>query len=262
MSSSGLYDVAKDLTSASFGSFLCAYTGQPFDTVKVRLQSEQLTLSKGGSAIATGPLTMTGKIVKGEGLAALWKGVIPTGLGMVAEVRMSLFFVSLVSLYVSVLFVCVLCGLRVGLFASIFGLEVLVGAIYGSTLTHTRHERILNKKPFDNIQNATAFTMNEGLKRFFDTSDNFNSPMKSKKDDNILFNFLRHDMVKPFAIGCASGFASAIVLIPSEVIKSRTQMETNKSVGSFQIFKRCIKNHGVRSMFCGLDAQVSESMNE
>ena len=194
----GLYDISRDVTSATLGSFLNAYTGQPFDTVKVRLQSEQLSLKR--SQQATGPLRMTANLLKTEGVLALWKGVIPTGMGMVAE-------------------------------------------------------------------NATAFTVNEALKRFFDDNDNGNNGKSTSNgpdgvgssggSSNPLVNFLKHDYVKPFAIGCASGLASALVLIPSEIVKSRTQIETDKRVGSFDVFKKCIKRGGLRSMFCGLDAQVS-----
>ena len=32
-------DVTRDIFSASIGSVACCYTGQPFDTVKVRMQT-------------------------------------------------------------------------------------------------------------------------------------------------------------------------------------------------------------------------------
>jgi hypothetical protein len=35
-------DVTRDIFSASIGSVACCYTGQPFDTVKVRMQTNPL----------------------------------------------------------------------------------------------------------------------------------------------------------------------------------------------------------------------------
>ena len=70
--------VTRDLFSASIGSVLCAYTGQPLDTVKVKQQTnpEQFT-----SVLST-----TRLIYQNEGIAAFWKGAVPTAGGMVLEV--------------------------------------------------------------------------------------------------------------------------------------------------------------------------------
>jgi len=198
-----LFDISRDVSSATFGSFLCAYTGQPFDTVKVRLQSEllqPLTSSSKSPKIkqGTNPFAMTAKIVKQEGISALWKGVVPTGMGMVLE-------------------------------------------------------------------NACAFAVNEQLKRFFKKGDNYNDDNKNpapnqNSNPNTMMNLLQHKLVQPFFIGAISGFTSALVLIPSEVIKSRTQMETKQGVGSWDIFKKMIKTGGAKTMFTGLDAQFARDI--
>ena len=62
--------VTRDLFSASIGSVLCAYTGQPLDTVKVKQQTnpEQFT----------NVLSTTKLIYQNEGIAAFWKGAVPT----------------------------------------------------------------------------------------------------------------------------------------------------------------------------------------
>jgi len=64
--------VSRDLFSATLGSICCCYTGQPLDTVKVRMQTNP--------QVYKGVWNSTLKIVQGEGMAALWKGAIPTGV--------------------------------------------------------------------------------------------------------------------------------------------------------------------------------------
>ena len=160
-------DVSRDLFSATLGSIACCYVGQPLDTVKVRMQTNPKVYNGVGTAFAT--------IVRSEGLPALWKGAVPTALGMAAE-------------------------------------------------------------------NAVAFGVNEGLKRAF--------PDPAKKDDGP------PDVLRPFMMGSITGCCSALVLIPSEVIKAKTQVEVG-NISSNEIFKRMMKSQGVRSMLCGMDAQLA-----
>jgi len=158
-------DLARDCFSATIGSVACTYVGQPFDTIKVRLQSNP--------EIFTSPLQASAKTFRSEGLAAFWKGAIPTAAGMVAE-------------------------------------------------------------------NVMAFGVNAQLKRTF--PDPERTPGSAP------------DLVRPFIMGTLTGFCSALVLIPSEIIKAKTQVELS-NVSSSQIFRRMMKEQGVRSMFVGLDGQ-------
>lgn len=73
--------VARDVFSATLGSVCCCYTGQPFDTVKVRMQTSPLEF-KGFFGTST-------KIIRNEGIAALWKGAVPTAVGMAMENAMA-----------------------------------------------------------------------------------------------------------------------------------------------------------------------------
>jgi hypothetical protein len=59
------------------GSAACVYTGQPFDTLKVRMQV-QVTGSEGAVACLKRSIT-------NEGMLALWKGSVPAVTGAVAE---------------------------------------------------------------------------------------------------------------------------------------------------------------------------------
>ncbi|KAL3789675.1 hypothetical protein HJC23_003876 [Cyclotella cryptica] len=162
-------DVTRDIFSASIGSVACCYTGQPFDTVKVRMQTNP-------SAFPSVAFT-TRSILANEGASALWKGAVPTAMGMVAE-------------------------------------------------------------------NAMAFGVNEALKRTF--------PDEAKKDPT-----LRPDLVKPFLMGAITGCCSATVLIPSEIVKAKTQVIVgNVEASSTEVYKKMIRQHGLRSLFVGFDAQI------
>lgn len=74
-------DVTRDIFSASIGSVACCYTGQPFDTVKVRMQTNPLSYPS--------VLFTTRSIMTNEGMVAFWKGAVPTAMGMVAENAMA-----------------------------------------------------------------------------------------------------------------------------------------------------------------------------
>mmetsp|Transcript_41305 Transcript_41305/g.70703 ORF Transcript_41305/g.70703 Transcript_41305/m.70703 type:complete len:295 (-) Transcript_41305:245-1129(-) len=162
-------DVTRDIFSASIGSVACCYTGQPFDTVKVRMQTNPAAFP---SVFFT-----SRSILTNEGATALWKGAVPTALGMVAE-------------------------------------------------------------------NAMAFGVNEALKRTF--------PDDAKEDPTK-----RPDLIKPFLMGAITGCCSATVLLPSEVVKAKTQVVVgSKEASSADIYKKMIKRQGIRSLFVGFDAQI------
>ena len=152
-------DISRDIFSASIGSVCCCYVGQPLDTIKVRMQTNPTIYS---SIIQT-----TTSTVRNEGLNALWKGSVPTALGMIAE-------------------------------------------------------------------NAVAFGVNEFLKRAFP------DPNKSDGDDGP------PDLLRPFVMGSITGCFSATVLLPSEVIKAKTQVRVGTSHSSMDIVKEMIRKQGVK----------------
>jgi len=94
-------------------------------------------------------------------------------------------------------------------------------------------------------ENAMAFGVNEALKRAF--------PDPRKERDPTA----RPDLVRPFFMGWFTGMASAVVLLPSEVIKAKTQVIVgNNMTSSTDVYKRMMREQGVRSLFCGIDAQL------
>ena len=181
-------DVSRDLFSASIGSICCCYTGQPLDTIKVRMQTSPSVYPN---------LMFTGqKIVYDEGIVALWKGAVPTALGMVAE-------------------------------------------------------------------NAVAFGVNEALKRAFP-----NKPMDHHHDmlDNGQTR-QRPDLIKPFFMGAITGCCSALVLLPSEIIKAKTQVlvgtssssssgSSSTGLSSKDVYRKILNKQGYRGLLVGLDSQL------
>eukprot|EP00557_Chaetoceros_sp_GSL56_P010047 CAMPEP_0176479314 /NCGR_PEP_ID=MMETSP0200_2-20121128/1673_1 /TAXON_ID=947934 /ORGANISM="Chaetoceros sp., Strain GSL56" /LENGTH=298 /DNA_ID=CAMNT_0017875349 /DNA_START=125 /DNA_END=1018 /DNA_ORIENTATION=- len=165
--------VSRDIFSATVGSILCCYTGQPLDTLKVRMQIKP--------TIYTTILEAAQKTIQEEGMHALWKGSVPTALGMAAE-------------------------------------------------------------------NAMAFGLNETLKRAF-PSDNSSSVGYGQHDKPELF--------RPFWMGLVTGLASAVVLLPSEVIKAKTQAVVgNDHSSSLDIYRKMLREQGWKSLFVGFDAQL------
>ena len=163
--------VTRDIFSATIGSVFCCYTGQPFDTVKVRMQTNP--------AVYAGIIKTVTKTSSEEGIRAFWKGAVPTAMGMAME-------------------------------------------------------------------NAMAFGVNEALKRAF--------PDPKKADPNE-----RPDLSRPFLMGAITGCCSALVLLPSEVIKAKTQVQVGEH-SSGEIFRKMMKKQGIRSIFVGFEAQIMRDM--
>jgi len=87
-----------------------------------------------------------------------------------------------------------------------------------------------------------AFGVNEALKRTFIQKDNQDGPP---------------DLSQPFIMGALTGCCSAIVLLPSEVVKAKTQVVTDKNTSSTSIYKKMIQQQGFKSLFTGLDSQLA-----
>jgi len=168
-----LRDVSRDLFSASIGSVFCCYVGQPLDTVKVRMQTSPQHFTSISQTVL--------KIYNSEGIAAFWKGSIPTAAGMILE-------------------------------------------------------------------NGMAFGVNEGLKRAFPDNTTSSTSQNTSTSPSLS---------KPFLIGGFTGCCSALVLLPSEVVKAKTQVVVGQNTSSMEIIQQMIRKHGYKSMFVGLDAQLA-----
>lgn len=161
--------VTRDVFSATLGSVCCCYVGQPFDTVKVRMQTNPTVYSGVFGTVAS--------ISRTEGIAAFWKGAVPTAAGMAAE-------------------------------------------------------------------NAMAFGVNAALQRAFPDPQTSSGGMPS--------------LGRPFVMGAITGCCSALVLLPSEIVKAKLQVVVGANVTAQEIMKRMMQKQGsVASFMIGLDAQLA-----
>jgi len=94
------------------------------------------------------------------------------------------------------------------------------------------------------LENCMAFGVNEALKRTFPNSNHDDTTDGPPS------------LLKPFLMGALTGCFSATVLLPSEVVKAKTQVIIGKHVSSKEIVQKMIKSQGMRSMFVGFDAQL------
>jgi len=70
-------EAIKDMLASVVGSAACVYTGQPFDTVKVRMQVQPGEFN--------GPLHCFRETMWGEGITKLWSGSLPAFTGALLE---------------------------------------------------------------------------------------------------------------------------------------------------------------------------------
>jgi hypothetical protein len=70
-------EALKDIIASTVGSAACVLVGQPFDTIKVRLQVL--------SGEYTSSLSCVQKTITTEGFVALWKGATPAFAGAITE---------------------------------------------------------------------------------------------------------------------------------------------------------------------------------
>ena len=68
---------SKDILASIVGSAACVYTGQPFDTVKVRMQVQPGEFANS--------LECFRKTMIGEGVQTLWRGSVPALIGALSE---------------------------------------------------------------------------------------------------------------------------------------------------------------------------------
>ena len=72
-----LKESLKDVLASVVGSAACVYSGQPFDTVKVRMQVQPGEFKNS--------LECFRKTMVGEGITTLWRGSVPAFIGALSE---------------------------------------------------------------------------------------------------------------------------------------------------------------------------------
>lgn len=87
------------------------------------------------------------------------------------------------------------------------------------------------------MENAMAFGVNEFLKRAFPDPD-------ASQDDNIIDR--PPSLWRPFAMGTITGCCSALVLLPSEIIKAKTQVMVGTGASSNDVVKKMFQKQGIK----------------
>ena len=98
-------------------------------------------------------------------------------------------------------------------------------------------------------ENAMAFGVNAALKRAFPdpTVLNTHDPQKEKMPS----------LGRPFIMGALTGCCSALVLLPSEIVKAKLQVVVGANVTAQQIMQKMVQKQGYMSYMTGLDAQLA-----
>jgi Mitochondrial carrier protein len=92
-------------------------------------------------------------------------------------------------------------------------------------------------------ENAMAFGVNAALKRAFPDPDKVDGGPPS--------------LGKPFLIGALTGCCSALVLLPSEIVKAKLQVVVGNHVTATEIMQKMVRKQGYASYMTGLDAQLA-----
>jgi solute carrier family 25 (mitochondrial ornithine transporter) member 2/15 len=98
------------------------------------------------------------------------------------------------------------------------------------------------------LENAMAFGVNEALKRAFPNDPNSSTNNNSNGPPSLL---------KPFAMGALTGCCSALVLLPSEIVKAKLQVVVGHSATAASIMRDMVTRQGWKSFIVGLDAQLA-----
>lgn len=92
-------------------------------------------------------------------------------------------------------------------------------------------------------ENTVAFTINGNLKRLMSVF---------RKDESVPSSY------EPFVSGGLTGFCTAFVLCPSDVLKCRSQLSRSQgiSMGFRDILRTTIQKQGIKGLYTGISAQI------
>ena len=186
-------ETLKDVVASAFASFANIYVGQPFDTVKVKLQTAS-------SNEFGGAVDCLRKTWQTEGFTKLWAGSVPAFTGAVLENAASF-------------------GINGALKrADLFG-------TYTTTVNINNDGGLVSKRHVDSNNSLLAGTP---------------------------------EFLQPFVTGSITGFLTAFVLCPCDVIKCRAQIAISRGLNTstLDVLGRTLATTGVRGLFVGMGAQV------
>ncbi|KAI8911075.1 mitochondrial carrier domain-containing protein, partial [Gorgonomyces haynaldii] len=256
----------KELLAGSFGGIVQVLVGQPFDTVKVRLQTQSTT-----NPVYSGMVDCAAKTLKSEGILGFYKGTLTPLVGIGACVSIQFGALETLKrafsgpqkkeLTLSQLF---LCGAGSGLANSVLSgpiehvrirLQVQSAAnkVYDGPFDFLR--KVYASHGFAGIYKAQAITMVRefgGYGIYFATYEYL--IQKKMKDNRIDRNQVSawHQLL----YGALSGYALWLVIYPIDAIKSKLQTDAfNPSDRAFKSSMDCLKKtlaqQGVSGLYKG-----------
>ncbi|EOA13775.1 hypothetical protein CARUB_v10026869mg [Capsella rubella] len=280
-------DVAKDLASGTVGGAAQIIVGHPFDTIKVKLQS-QPTPAPGQTPRYSGAIDAVKQTVAAEGPKGLYKGM-GAPLATVAALNAVLFTVrgqmeglfrseAGVPLTISQQFVCgagagvavsflacptelIKCRLQAqgGLAGTSTTGSVVAAMKYGGPMDVARHvlrseggARGLFKGLVPTFAreipgNATMFAAYEGFKRFLAGG----SDTSSLGQGSLIM------------AGGVAGASFWGIVYPTDVVKSVLQVDDYKNPkysGSMDAFRKILKSEGVKGLYKGFGPAMARSV--
>jgi solute carrier family 25 protein 39/40 len=280
------------ILASAIGGTLTALSVTPLDVVKVRLQAQvdplhakslparAVPLSGAAPVRFNGTIDAMLKIARLEGVASLWRGLVPTLVMTVPGV--ALYFTSYEK------FKSELSGL--GHFTP------LVAGAAARTLTATitsplelfrtniqSHNRnisalslakqivsqgkvshlwtglgptLFRDVPFSSIYwGLYEFTKHQLVtKRKIDNESQMRHTMKDGSNPKVIRTFYDTFLI-PFISGATAGAVAATVTVPFDVIKTRMQMDVDqhgrKTLSAFQLLRQVAQNEGIRGLMKG-----------
>jgi solute carrier family 25 carnitine/acylcarnitine transporter 20/29 len=257
------YRVAKDLFAGTVGGITQVLVGQPFDTTKVRLQSDSIGRYNGS-------LDVVKKLVKEEGPRAFYKGTLTPLVGVGACVsiqfavneymKRSVFkgekVLSSKQYYVS--------GSVAGVANSILASPIehirsrLQTQISGSLGPADMIKKIYQKTGFVGIMKGfvpTAIREGHGMGMYFLTFEYM------VQRDTMKNKIQRKEVpgLRLCLYGAASGYAMWLSVYPVDFIKSRIQtdnLESPKYRGMKDVVKSVYKEQGIKGFFKGFTPTI------
>lgn len=261
--STGLNQAAKDLTAGTAGGIAQVLTGQPFDCIKVRLQTQPERYS--------GALDCLKKTINNEGAFALYKGTLTPLVGIGAYVSLQFATYELAKRKLTVfqnsrpltLTQYYICGALSGMSMSLLITPIELVRIRLQTQDDTAKDRF--KGPKDCIQRTVRNYGMQGLFKGYWTTLireihgvgvyflTYEALMKNDMKNN---NYNRSDVSssKLLLFGALAGYSMWITAYPVDVIKSRLQTDSPtkpKYHGMLDCARKMFFNEGIGSFARG-----------
>eukprot|EP00794_Sanderia_malayensis_P006933 gene6933-7712_t len=254
-----------DLTAGSIGGVACVYAGQPFDTVKVKMQVSPNLYANSYQSVKD--------MLKKDGVRSFYAGSTPALVANIGENAVLFLFYGQCKKVVQYA-----CGVDsaeklnafhqacAGSLASFFSSFVLcplelvkcrlqTAKELGPTQTKVGPSRvirdILRNDGMLGFYRGFAGTLAREMPGYFfffggyEATQYILSPVNDRHNEPL-------SLWKTVVAGGVGGMSLWATVYPADVIKSRSQVDTGKAYGFYHYLKTIIKNEGPRALYRGV----------